>query len=280
MLPHNKTPYFIYAPAYTHISSGVRALHLLCHYLNENGQKAYLVPDKSEGYAINPNLNTPLIEMQLVNYCNNCGVEPIFVYPDIVRGNPHGSKKVVRYLLAGAGKYGGDATFPETDKIWGYTTLIAHASGSQNVMFLPTFDTSVFYLPDADTVREGTCFYSHKYDRIHGNEFLDITKDSVRLEGTPEEIAAVLRKSKTCYVYELSEIITNAELCGCEVVLVRTPYFTELADILDFSHSGARWSDETDKITKHDTWWELERANTNFKKQLVHFITETQAWKI
>lgn len=278
MLPINSTPYFIYAPAYTHISSGVRALHLLCHFLNEAGEKAYLVPDKIEGYAINPYLNTPLVEMQHVNYCNTCGVEPIFVYPDIVIGNPHGSKKVVRWLLAHAGKYGGDKTFPETNKIWGYTTLIAHDAKTENVLFLPTYDTNIFYLPEKDIAREGACFYSHKYDKIHGNTLLPISGGAIRLEGAPEQLAEILRRSKICFVYELSEIITNAELCGCEVILVRTSYFKDLADSLDFEHAGARWSDEPDKVCKSNAWWELEHAWARFRKQLTYFITETQSW--
>lgn len=281
LFPKIQTPYYIWSPPYTHESSGVRILHLLCHALNESGQRAYLLqmPDM----AVNPHLNTPIISTEQYNFYRNCKIDPIVVYPDVVQGNPMGARKVVRYLLADAGKYGGDKEFPKENKIYGYTTSIARNAGSDFVLCLPCFDTNIFNITKFD-VREGSCFYSHKYDILHGNKLLNITRDSTRLVGTPEQIAEILRKSEVCYVYEVSEVAINAELCGCPVVFVRTDYFNSIPKDWDYVYYSQRWSDDESieipfDIARAQRTQLLEKHLT-FERQLKSFIQETQSWKI
>lgn len=281
LFPKVRTPYYICAPSYTHTSSGVRALHLLCHALNESGQKAYLFPLYEGILAVNPELNTPIVTQDQVQFYKET-LDPIVIYSDVMKGNPLDSNKVVRYLLASAGKYGGDATFPESDQVWSYTHSIAREQNSDRVLCIPTFDQNIFY-SSLEVEREGSCFYAHKYDKIHGNELLDITKDSIRLEGKPEEIAAILGRSKVCYVYEMSEIIVNAELCGCPVVLIRTPYFNELPIDLDFTYFSARWSDQPEdkpvEFLANKQSHKIQDLTWEFNCQLERFIKETQSWK-
>lgn len=218
LFPKFSVPYYIYSPSYTHTSSGVRTLHLLCHALNEQGMKAYIIPTTLDGYASNPHLNTPLLRGEHLNfYLGNY----IAVYPDIVKGNPLNAKRVVRYLLAPAGAYGGDAIFSATDNIWGALPSIA-----EKVLRIPVSDPSIFF-PGRLPLRQGTCFYAHKYE-MHGNQLLPITKNSIRLEGSLEQIADTLRHSEVCYLYELSSIITEAALCNRPVELIRTSYFNTI----------------------------------------------------
>lgn len=247
-------PYLIYAPRYTHTSSGVRALHSLCDKLRDAGQKAELFI-MGEGTPYSPD-------------------EVIAVYPDIVRGNPLATKKVVRWLLAPAGRYGGDAVFPKTDKVWSYTTPIARGIGNNNVMCLPTFDREIFY--DSGRPREGDCFYAHKYDKIHGNTLLPVTDLAEGLRGLPAQIADTLRKSTMCYVYEMSEIIVLAGLCGCPVTLVRTPYFNEIPPDIDFDYSHVKWSDGEQVVTPNGK--SVQQLEEIFPEQLQRFIEDTQSW--
>ena len=142
LFPKQKIPYYIGSPPWTHKSSGIRTLHLLCHALNEVGEKAYLIPTNYTGYSINPVLNTPLLPIQHQNFYED---RFIAVYPDTTRGNPFSAKHVVRYLLAPRGAYGGDAVFPETDQIWG-----ALPSQADNVLRLPVSDANIFYPPVND----------------------------------------------------------------------------------------------------------------------------------
>ena len=102
------------------------------------------------------------------------GIDPIVVYPDIIRGNPLNAKRVVRWLLAPAGAYGGDKKFPTTDMIWSYSTRIARAAGYPNVLTCPAAEPALFVpLPGAE--RGGTCFYSHKHRLLGGRLTDDVT---------------------------------------------------------------------------------------------------------
>lgn len=269
LFPRLQKPYYIYSPSYTHMSSGVRTLHLLCHALNEIGQKAYIIPDnpQSGSYCTSPALNTPLLQAQHQNYYQG---EFIAVYPDIVKGNPMSAKHVVRYLLAAAGAYGGDTTFPDTDQIWA-----ALPSISGNVLRIPVSDPAIFY--DSRTVplinREGSCFYSHKYE-MHGNELLDITNNSKRLCGSLKEIADIMRRSAVCYLYEVSSIITEAALCGCLVVLVRTPYLKTIDPACMMGN--VRW-DDGEIVKKCDDFSsEYMKIMIDVTPQLHNFIQKTQ----
>lgn len=265
LFPRVKTPYYIYTPSYTHKSSGVRTLHLLCHALNEIGEKAYLYPDDGNKWAAHPHLNTPTV-YDMPQYQNFYRDNFIAVYPDIVRGNPLNAKRVVRYLLAPRGAYGGDIEFPETDLIWGALPSIA-----DKVLRIPVSDTSIFYNDEQD--RSGSCFYSHKYE-MHGNQLLDITKDSTRLEGSLEQLADTLRKSTVCYLYELSSVITEAALCGCPVELVRTPYFNKID--LGCMMGDVKWSDGEIVKECSDYLPEYEEIVCRFWGNLQLFIKETQ----
>lgn len=251
LFPETRIPYFIYAPPWTHISSGVRALHLLCHALNESGQRAYLVPVNMVFYS-NPDLNTPILNEEHAAWYNIKGIDPIAIYPDIVQGNPFKAKKVVRWLLAPAGDYGGDKAFPETDKIYGYTKNIA-----EPVLCLPTFDRSTF--KSASSERGGSCFYSFKYDKIHGNTLLPLTDGMTRCEGTAEEVARILQTHEDCYIYERSEIFVLAKLCGCKPVPVLTDYW------------DGKMPEEFKKTQ--------DQLHENFDWQLKLFIEETQRMK-
>lgn len=264
LFPESKVPYFIYTPSYTHTSSGVRTLHLLCHALNEMGSRAYLYPDNPVGFASNPNLNTPVLiqKPEWVNYYTDF----IAVYSDIVQGNPLGAKKVVRYLLAPAGQYGGPSVFPESDMIWGVMPSIA-----ENVLLIPTSDPNVFF--DTYQLRQGSCFYAHKYDKIHGNELLPITKDSIRLEGSLEEIADILRGSEVCYSYEPSSIMTEAALCGCPVIAIRTPYFNHIP--VTPMLGNVRW-DDGEVVKQTDNYYaEYKTTLDSLPSQLKEFVRKT-----
>ncbi len=267
LFPKERKPYFICAPSYTHMSSGVRTLHLLCHALNEAGEKAYLVPDRLDGYATNPFLDTPL---PLPQHQNFYGDNPIVVYPDVTRGNPLNAKRVVRLLLAPRGAYGGDSVFAEFDQIWGALPSIA-----ENVLRLPVSDTNIFW-GSKDLPRCGSCFYSHKYDRIHGNKLPDGIV-STRLEGSLENLADILRQSEVCYLYELTSVITEAALCGCPVVLMRSPYFNTIDP--SCMMGNVKWSDGEIVKECDDYLPEYMKYIADFDDQLQNFIEKTQEIK-
>lgn len=274
LFPKTQRPYFICSPSYDHKSSGVRTLHILCHALNELGQKAYIVPDspQSGNYCTNPALNTPLIEGQNHNFYRQY-LEPIVVYPDIVRGNPLNAKHVVRYLLAPAGAYGGDSAFTDTDNIWGALPSIA-----KKILRIPVSDPKIFrrkwdkYGNDSD-IRHGSCFYSHKYE-MHGNKLVDMPVDCERVCGTLDQVADILRQKEVCYLYEVSSILTEAGLCGCAVTLMRTEYFNQIDP--SCMMGNVQWNDGEIVKESDDYLPEYTQHMNNFEVQLQEFIRDTQ----
>lgn len=253
-------PYYIVSPSYNNMSSGVRSLHLLCHALNESGMVARMAP-VGETFYVNHNLNTPVCAAW------DQFIDPIVIYPDIIKGNPLGAKHVVRYLMAERGKYGGDKEFPETDQVWGALPSLA-----DNVLRIPVCDTNIFY--DDNQLRKGTCFYSHKYDKILGYKLLPLTDGMTRLEGSLEELANILRRSERCYVYEMTSAMTEAALCGCPVTLIKTDFFNTIDST---SMMGDVMWDDGEVVKKCDDYLpEYMKEIENFEGQLKQFIEKTQ----
>lgn len=130
LFPTPGPPYFIVSPPFTEKSAGVKVLHMLCHALNVSGLRAYMIamntpPHGGETYC--SQYLAPALTLEAKHYYAAARIDPIVVYPDIVSGNPLSATRVVRWLLAYAGAYGGDKTFAATDHIWSYSTRIARA---------------------------------------------------------------------------------------------------------------------------------------------------------
>lgn len=278
LFPHYHAPYFVCTPPYTDKSSGVRTLHLLCHMLNTLGERARLVilPTVENPETVtNPMWNTPTVNPEEEKYYKFKIPQPIFIYPDIIRDNPYQARNVVRYLLAPAGAYGGSAQFPETDDVWG-----AHRALADRVMTLPVSDPRIFYPAPSHLppLREGGCFYAHKYDRIHGNALLPITRGATRLEGSLDDIAFILRASKRCYLYENAAIITEAPLCGCPVTLIRTPYFEGFDLERHWPLGQVKWDDGevVSDMSERRTQWEYQIGMERAWDQAAAFVKHTK----
>jgi hypothetical protein len=269
LFPKQKIPYFIWAVPYDHKSSGVRHLHILCHLLNEAGEKAYIVPNSYTGFVLNPFLNTPLLPIQHQNYYEN---NFIAVYSDIAKGNPFNAKYVVRMLLAPRGQYGGDEIFSDTDQVWGCLPSIA-----DNYLRLPLSDPSIFYPPTCPPwePRHGTCFYSRKYEQHGLRKLLDITASSVRLEGSLEQLADILRRSERCYIYEVTSAMTEAALCNCPVTLIRTDYFNKIDP--EAMMGDVRWDDGEVVKECDDYMPEYQKILDDVPNQIRKFIAKTQS---
>ncbi len=247
--PRGRTPYVIVTPSYRDISAGVRALHLLCHALNQVGEKAYLVFTQHPS-RINYALDTPVASAQFHDF--------IAVYPDIVRGDPLNAPRIVRWLLGDPKVTGGQTSFPKEESVWGYSKKTVACGGGDKVLCLPVSDPGIFYTPLQSSIRSGACYYAYKCENIWNEPLKKEHQGATRLQGTPQQIADILRRSEICYVYENSSIILEAKMCGCPVELVYNKHFTEV-------HTEAEWIGSYDEII--DKFW----------NQLEVFIKETQA---
>lgn len=264
-----KRPYHIVAPAYTEKSAGARALHLLCDALNRVGEKAFIVP--MENPVLNPELKTPLVSVR--------DSEAIAVYPEIVEGNPLSAKTVVRYLLYYAGRYRGNRDFPKSDMVYGYTKRIARDYGTDDVLFLPTVDDTVFVPPAKEQGRKGNCFYSHKYRWFYGKLPQEHGVEITNPEQSREEVIKLLQTSEVFYTYEDTSLIIEAALCGCPVVCVPSEAFKECCGLEEFNKGVAWGEDELYKAiaTVRQAKKQYQELKEDFKMHLQAFIEKTQA---
>jgi len=207
--------YLIHAPAYKRTSGGVRALHKLCHCLNQAGQVAYVSTS-----ATNPSWDTPHPEQGVVN---NIAVNGIVVYPEVVRGNPWNAKRVVRYILNRPGLLGGDKEYDSAETLFSYSVLWQRfvPSGTR-MLIVPVIETNIFNCT-GDEGRSGGAFWvgakGRSLPRISETEGLvEITSS---WPDSWEAMADLFRSVEVFYSYtNYTGLLTEARLCGCPAVVV------------------------------------------------------------
>jgi hypothetical protein len=283
----NRNPYYIVAPPYYRTSAGVRALYLLCHALNNCGETAYIINPGANNEPFTfpptpPDLMAMRLTQSIAQYHFQRGCVPITVYPEIYRGNILNAPCVVRYVLNYPGLLGGDEEFHENELCFGFSPeLAAAAHQPENKLSTPVCNTEIFFPPNPDNQRRGTCFYAFKYQ----GELLDITSGSTRItQQWPESwetLAELFRSSELFYAYENTSLALEANLCGCPVVILsgRDPF--KPITVEGLGENGVAW---------HNSETEIERARktvknvgelyqaviANFWRELDVFIEKTQ----
>ncbi|HEC74401.1 MAG TPA: hypothetical protein ENI26_08515, partial [Methylophaga aminisulfidivorans] len=282
LFENTNIPYVIYASNYEQKYAGVRALHHLCHALNQLGQEAYIV-----GCSITNNkLQTPFLTQSELSRMISVGVNPIVVYPEVVHGNPLDSSSVVRWILNTPGHIGGDKQFDSDEQLFCYSQDFVPSEMSALNLRVPVIDQSIFNNTDNphDDKRQGTCFYANKY-LIAGYKLTDDVRESVSLcqdvKLTRTELAAILRKSELMYCYEPSALMTEAKLCGCPVVMIDTPYLNpELEiDIKGYGISFGTAPEDIDeaKRTVHKESEIYDQVISDSWSDIIRFVETTQA---
>jgi hypothetical protein len=272
--------YLIWVPNYESNSAGVKSLYQLCNDLNELGYQSFVFGAMICAPSF---LNSPLIKASFARRLGKRGY--VAVYPEIVRGNPIGSRKVARWVLNKPGYLGGEAVYDRSEKIFyyadGYRESIKNEISGQ--LLLPTLDESIFF-DDGRPFgsRSLVCFYVGKSKWKEGffdkKAAFEIKRDSPgRIE-----LGHLFRAAKVLYCFDNSTILTyEALLCGCPVVII--PDGTQSKE--DYIHSelgidGIAWGVE-----------ELGRAAPNpaslrqkvaiqrqvYREQLLEFVRITQA---
>lgn len=278
-------PYYIFALDYQQQSAGVRALHYLCHALNESGKEAYITCETTS-----PNLRTPVLTEAVLKQHHTSGRKPIMVYPEIVSGDPMAAGGVVvRWLLNKPGHIGGDTVFPDDNLIFAYAANFLTPGMHGEILHIPTYDLTIFNNdnnPDDDK-RELVCFYAHKY-LIHGGKLTAHVQRAVSLckdqPLTHTEIAAILRRAKLLYIYEPTALVVEALLCGCPASIIETEYWRSHAGNFACGvGTGVIMGDDPESVARaresiHD--YRTKHENTYLKEaweQLDRFVESTQA---
>jgi GT2 family glycosyltransferase len=249
----SRSPYYIATPDYRYSSAGIRVLHYLCHALNESGEEAYVHCE-----ATNPRLRTPLLTDEIRNQHAKTGRIPIAVYPEVVYGNPYKAPVVARYLLNAPGHLGGDYSYDQSELLFSYLPYYVPESMVAEPFYFPATDINIFNNIDNpdDHCRQGIYFYALKYLAKGGklteeaNGAVNLAQLAQRERLTPPQLAALLRRAELLYCYEPSQIIIEANLCGCPVAYVPTDYLKENPAKNLFGDNGAVFGTTPDAIAK------------------------------
>lgn len=244
-----RRPYYIVSGDFENKFAGIRALHYLCHMLNQLGAEAYLLGCQK----VNTKLNTPLLQTADVLRHHSLELTPIVVYPETVRGNPFAAANVVRWLLNKPAHLGGDKAFADTEMLFAFSADFIPAGMEIPLLRVPVVDSSVFHNRDNpnDGQRQVVCYYANKYlakgGRLteHAEGARSLCQD-VKL--TQTQLADILRQSELLLCYEPSSIVAEALLCGCPVAMVPTPYLQGTEQ--DFQGPGIAFGTETSALAE------------------------------
>lgn len=265
-----KNPYYIVAPGYSTKSAGVRTLYYLCHYLNMQGERAYMVHQHYQIDEINSasELYAPLLTKAILDQDYEQGLCPIMVYPETITGNPYGAPFVVRYYLNFPGYLGGQENDKE-DFSLAYTRTIANKLPHiDQILYLPISDPW-FFCNKKNNERQGSCFYAAKYQFIHQKEPFGLPAGCVEIDRdpttkyTPEKIVELLSSSELFFCFENSSLTLEAILCGTPAVLMQNEFFKE-----SIAEHELGW----DGIAKDCSSSEIERAKNTVHQARDNYI--------
>lgn len=222
------SPYYILAPDYRYSSGGIRALHALCHILNQMGHEAYIANPISN---FNPKLITPNLSSRDIQRHRECNLNPIAVYPEVVNGNPFNLPTIARWMLNKPGHLSGQINFSDNEIAFWWDKWTGADEVEINMLQLPVIDRSIFSPPPKGSYRKGYCYYANKFFTSNRTIDTEIIRNGIRLcqdvPLTKEDIATILRQTEILYTYEPTALAGEAVACGCKVAYVESGYLKE-----------------------------------------------------
>jgi len=215
-------PYVIVAPNFAHVCGGIRALHRLCHKLNDRGFPAYITGKESgpayEGFTNTRHVNS--LSKEEVSYIQNNG---IVIYPEIVGGNPLYFNNVVHWWLTPIqhlDEHALDFSFVD------YSYLKLRAPNNLCVLYFESY----FRPPETEN-RFQSCYWVHKgarLPRIPETQVPSCREITGSFPAVRQDTAKLLQTSSILYSYDdLSSLCVEARLCGCPVKVVDYTFLNE-----------------------------------------------------
>lgn len=288
-------PYYIYSPRWIERSAGIKAMHLLCHALNETGNVAFLVivGDSFDGKPrINGTLNTPVITEEIALSHFEKKLTPIVIYSETIVGNPLHAPFVVRFIANFLGLLGGPQRFKAEEFICAYSnTLAAHC---KEVLKRDDIFTLFFHAIHPQKFemnfnkQEYVVAYAAKYRLFVGQpkfpdnlNVIEIIRDGINAHSR-SEVIELLKNAQALILYENSAIAMEAILLGTPVILMKSNFLNEGIAMVETGGLGMRWGYSAQNIASARK--ELVAAkelyfktNEDFFKTLRIFVSKTQS---
>lgn len=235
-------PYYVCAPKFRQTSGGIRAMHYLCHVLNLLGHEAYVNTE-----VMHPDLRTPRLTNDIVQAHADANRSAIAIYPEIVSGNPFGTRCVARYLLAEPGRIEGNTIdLQPSDLVFAFGPTLVPAGWQADLLRMPLVDTRIFNSDGVDDARRsGTAVFINRH-LVRGGSLHPVTADSIEIsnrvpERSAHELAALFRQVECVYLYEWSTAAFEALLCGCPVVCILNDASMPKAERWVMDGKGIAW---------------------------------------
>ena len=219
-----KYVFYIYAPAYTPLSSGVRVLYILCSLLNRMGYESFIT-----GSYVGIEFSAPTLTSEIVKKHKEMGLSQVAIYPEIIMGNPLQSKYVIRWLLNKPNNFLQNwlGDFSEDEFIVHHDESFVPMWINSNKQFIPHIDRSIFNTKFTEIERKGLIIYEHrnKIPKELMNSFSDIQYISSKKPLTPLECSLLYKKSQMLIVAERTAAHAEAALCGCPTLFIENDKF-------------------------------------------------------
>ena len=249
----NAPPIFVSTPPYSALSGGSKTMNLLAHKLLLLGYNAYATPKPQPG-------GRPPFEMRYLDDASqfkrpSANVVSIAIYPEVVVGNPLGSRFVARYLLnrsglllpAAVAEYGVEDIFLAFDP----DHLPPGKIGVD--LFMPLVDRRHYHPPTGQTERSGAVVFAHRRnaDAIAAALppwLLPVTIVSMSVPREPQTLAELYRGAACMIIGERSTAIYEALCCGCPVIGIPSDVFNATTYQRRFKGAGIAWTTTRDAL--------------------------------
>ena len=231
-------PIIIITPDYTPQSNGIKALHHICHLINNFGGVArvlFLTNDKIVGSGdhdaamLNPDWNTPILQEHERHFIE----DGIVLYPEVVNGNPMNAKRVARWVgnKEGVLRDGIGMSAEPSDFIVAHSRVLC--AKPDHVLFY-TDIPDIFNDDDSPPEKRilNATYIGKGY--LYGD--VGIIKNTLWIErkypSTKPQLAFLLRHVACMYTWDSwSETNVDAILCGAVPYFLRyTPFTPEEVD--------------------------------------------------
>lgn len=279
-------------------SGGSIVLHYLVHSLRKLGVEAYVSPNLKEKSIFYPTLiksihdkiqynnfkkktpsfktmDTPIAPKNIIS-------ESIIIYPEIVRGNPLQSNRVVRWLLNKPGFFNG-VTYEHNPKEEVFFYQYAFIDGLREIpkdnLLQVRWLRDDIYKNRNTSNRAGSCRMIRKGRKLSGIKIP--TKDNaIRLDGKSHiEIAEIFNKTEIFFCHDpYTMYCYYAARCGCVPVVVPQMGLSrkKWRDGFEIKNGVAYGEDEIDwaKATRSALMSDMKNAKLEETKQLKVFLSK------
>lgn len=260
----NGTVFYVYTPRWTSSSAGIKALHILCHSLNEAGFESFLVLSDSprKHASTSSTLFTPVLTPDLLLSHRNSRRKVIAIYSETVPGNPLNANNVIRYLMNYAGLLGGQKKFDKNEYLIFYSSNIeSDYYGLTNdliasrVLFLPAVDPDDFKFK-LDEREDFYLLYAGKYrafvgapPTFKGRKIVELKRHGKQAQSR-EELIKLLSRCRAVISMENSSIISEAVLSGAPGLFFPNEFLHEAIAEQELGWGGTGWGVSEDEEAK------------------------------